>query len=297
MKKMPKNATEFYCKDCDFKCSKYSNFEQHLSTAKHKNRTNRTEKMPKNAEKCFTCECGKVYKARNSLWYHKKKCDFVEESEENIEKSATLTEKKIDANMVRDLIKQNRDLQDQLITMANNKSDNITINNTQNNKFNINLFLNEQCSNAINFTDFIERIEVSHKDLEKNAELGFVNGISKILMDNLKQLTLYERPIHCTDVKRETMYIKDHDQWQKDEGEKITNAIQEVSRKSIRSLMDWKNDNPDYDGAESEFSNKCVAIQQQSLAGDKKELYYQKVIHNLAKESSLTKITSDNNNN
>ena len=197
--------------------------------------------------------------------------------------------------MVRDLIKQNRDLQDQLITMANNKSENITINNTQNNKFNINLFLNEQCSNAINFTDFIDRIEVSQKDLEKNAELGFVNGISKILMDNLKQLTLYERPIHCTDVKRETMYIKDHDQWQKDEGEKITNAIQEVSRKSIRSLMDWKNDNPDYDGGESDFSNKCVAIQQQSLAGDKKEVYYQKVIHNLAKESSLTKVNPDSN--
>ena len=100
--------------------------------------------------------------------------------------------------------------------MASHKHDNVTINNTQNNNFNVNMFLNVQCKDAINFTDFIERIEVSHDDLENNAQLGFVNGISKILLDNLQRLTLYERPIHCTDVKRETMYIKDDNQWQKD---------------------------------------------------------------------------------
>ena len=206
------------------------------------------------------------------------------------------TDNKIDANLIKELIQQNRELQSQLITLSNNKGDNITINNngtqnTQNNKFNINVFLNEQCRNAINFTDFIDRIEVSHDDLENNAELGFVNGISKILMDNLKQLTLHERPIHCTDVKRETMYIKDDNQWQKDAvNEKLHSAIQEVSMKSIRSLMDWKQQNPDYDGAESEFSNKCVAIQQQSLAGDKKDVYYPKVLHKLAKENVIDKV-------
>ena len=292
MKKMPKNAAEFYCNICDFTCSKQSNYEKHMSTAKHKNRTFRTEKMPKNAEKVFDCECGKVYKARNSLWYHKKKCTFKEESEEILQKSAPFAENKMDANMVRELIEQNRDLQKQLITMSNNKSDNITItnNNTQNNKFNINVFLNEQCRDAINFTDFIDRIEVSHDDLENNAQLGFVNGISKILMDNLKQLTLHERPIHCTDVKRETMYIKEDNQWQKDAvSNKINQAIQEVSRKSMSSLMSWKQNNPEYDGGESEFADKCIAIQQSSLAGEKKCVYYPKVIHNLAKESTINK--------
>ena len=288
MKKTPKNAQNFLCEVCDFKCSKQSDYDRHLLTAKHQNRTILNKKTPKNAEMCFTCECGKVYKARNSLWYHKKKCDFVEESEEIVQKSAPFTENKIDANMVRELIEQNRDLQKQLITMANNKSDNITINNTQNNKFNINVFLNEECSNAINFTDFIDRIEVSHEDLEKNAELGFVNGISKILMDNLKQLTLYERPIHCTDVKRETMYIKDEDTWQKEKNDiRLREAIQEVSRKSMLILNDWKGENPEYKDADSDFSNKCLVIHKESNAGENREILYPKVIKTLAKEVSL----------
>ena len=288
MKKMPKNAENFLCKECNFKCSKQSNFYKHLLTAKHKNRTTLNKKMPKNAEMCFTCECGKVYKARNSLWYHKKKCDFVEESEEIVQKSVPFTENKIDANMVGELIEQNRDLQKQLITMANNKSDNITINNTQNNKFNINLFLNKQCSNAINFTDFIERIEITTSDLENNAELGFVNGISKILMDNLKQLTLYERPIHCTDLKREIMYIKDQDTWQKEKNDiRLREAIQEVSRKSMLILNDWKGENPEYKDADSDFSNKCLVIHKESNAGEHREILYPKVIKTLVKEISL----------
>ena len=303
-KKTPKNAKIFLCETCHFKCSKQSEYDRHLSTRKHQILTNTYKKTPKNAA-AFWCECGNMYKHRQSLNTHKKKCTIIssdfEKSATELTESATQpiipTDNKIDANLIKELIQQNRELQSQLVTLSNNKGDNITINNTnntQNNKFNINVFLNEQCRNAINFTDFIDKIEVSHNDLEKNAELGFVNGISKILMDNLKQLTLHERPIHCTDIKRETMYIKDDNQWQKETvNEKMNDAIQELSRKSIRSLMDWKNDNPEYDGAESDFSNKCVVIQQHSLAGEKKDVYFPKVIHNLAKESTLNKDSLD----
>ena len=150
------------------------------------------------------------------------------------------------------------------------------------------MFLNEQCKNAVNFTDFIEGIEVSHDDLENNAELGFVGGISKILMDNLNQLTLYERPIHCTDVKRDTLYIKDEDSWEKEESiTKLQKAINEVSRKSVLSLLDWKKTNPDYKDLDSDFSKKCIPMQKNSTALCNKDAYYSKIIKNLAKDNTI----------
>ena len=197
-------------------------------------------------------------------------------------------ETKVDPDLVQELIEQNKELQNQLITIVANKNDIIT-NNTQNNQFNIN-FLNEHCKNAINFAEFIGGIQVTHDDLENNAQLGFVNGISQILINNLKQLTIQERPIHCTDVKREIMYIRENNEWHKDEdNEKINNAIQEVSRKSLKSLIDWKHKNPEYNDLDSEFSNKCIATDQQSIAGEKTSVYYPKVIHNLARESAINK--------
>ena len=154
------------------------------------------------------------------------------------------------------------------------------------------MFLNEKCNGAINLSDFIENIEVSQIDLENNAQLGFVDGISKIFIDNLKQLSIYERPIHCTDQKREIMYIKDQDTWTKENNDlKIRDAIQEVSRKSMLKLNDWKTENPDYNDMNSDFSNKCIAIHQQSNAGENRETFYPKVIKTIAKESSINRDT------
>jgi hypothetical protein len=165
------------------------------------------------------------------------------------------------------------------------------INNQNNNqKFNINVFLNEQCKNAINFSDFIKNIEVSREDLENNAQLGFVDGVSKILIESLKQLDRSERPIHCTDVKRETMYIKDDNKWNKEEDStKLNRAIQEVTRKSMISLLDWKEENPDYKDRDSEFSERCIVIQQQSMAAHNRDTYFPKVIKALAKEVAVDK--------
>ena len=176
--------------------------------------------------------------------------------------------------------------------MENSKPSMTTNNNIINNnqKVSINTAFNNSCKDAINFADFIDRIEVSQNDLKDNAHMGFIEGISKIFMDNLKQLSVFERPIHCTDLKREIMYIKDEDKWQKEEDDhKLNNAIQEVSRKSVNALKSWKETNPDYEDADSAFSNKCLAIQQQSIAGTNRVQYYPKIIKNVAKELIVDK--------
>ena len=297
---MPKNAVLFRCESCDFVCSKQSNYNAHLTTLKHRRITKDNEKMPKTTAPYFCENCGQEYKYSSGLSKHKKRC--MPEAD----KCLTIVTKDVD---YKDLItkameqmanqqqiiselhtemKKKDELMGQMIDKVGT-TNNTTNNNTNN--FNINMFLNETCKNAINFSDFIDRIEVSHDDLENNAQLGFVNGITKILMDNLQQLTLHERPIHCTDVKRETLYIKDQDEWNKDDStEKLENAIQEVSRKSMQSLLEWKQTNPDYDDLDSEFSKKCIPMQRNSSALCKKESFYPKIINILAKENSISQI-------
>ena len=259
-------------------------------TLKHKMLTNVDNKTPKNAT--YVCNCGKLYKYRQSLHVHKKKCvskkvvtdsdtpsDYKELMMKAMEQIAN--QQQIISDMHNEMKRK-----DQIMSEIVDKVG--TTNNTQNNHFNINMFLNETCKDAINFSDFVERIEISYNDLENNAQLGFVNGMTKILMDNLKLLTIQERPIHCTDVKRETLYIKDHNVWNKDKSvEILENAITEVSRKSILSLSQWKKTNPDYSDMDSEFSRKCIPMQKNSMGISNKTDVYPKIIHNLAKENTI----------
>jgi len=292
MKKNAENAEEFSCKECDFTCCKLSDWTRHTMTRKHQNRTILNEKTPKNAAASYACKkCNKEYKARNSLWYHENKCNIVDVINENKCKE---NQRLLSDNLeLRNFIIEQSKLTAELVNKALDSSKNTNIvnsNNNSNNKFNINLFLNEQCKDAFNFTEFVKNIEISYQDLENNAQLGFVQGISKIFMDNLKQLGVNERPIHCTDVKRETMYIKDEDKWNKEpDDSKLQKAIQTVSYKSMGKLMEWKQENPDYQDADSEFSKRCLDIQRQSLAGSDRDIYYPKVIHILAKETMVDK--------
>ena len=288
-KKYPKNTLELKCEKCDFICSKKSIYDKHLRTAKHQMMTNDDTKYPKISAP-YVCGCGKQYKYRQGLHAHKLKCD-------------KLSTRSDSERLVLDLMIQNKELIDLLVSQNNEHKDlmkivtianpvsvntNNTINNNQ--KFNINLFLNDQCKDAINFADFIKNIEISHQDLENNAQLGFVNGISKIFMDNLKQLGVNERPIHCTDAKRETMYIKDEDKWTKEpDDSKLQKAIQTVSYKSMGKLQEWKQENPEYQDVDSVFSKKCLDMHRNTLAGSDREVYYPKVIHVLAKETMVDK--------
>jgi len=293
---MPKNAEFFSCKKCNFKCSKQSNYDNHLMTAKHKRITMDNEKMPKNSV-LYECECGKKYKYSSGLSKHRSKCNYVFD-EENENKNITTISENIDykdllMKAMNQMQEQHEELRrkDELVERMIDKigTTNNTINNTNNNNFNINMFLNEQCKDAINFSDFIKRIEISHNDLENNAQLGFVEGMTKIFVDHLNQLTLYERPIHCTDTKRETLYIKDENKWEKENSEeKMSGAIQNISRKSLTELMEWKKSNPEYEDMDSDFSKMCINIQSQSLGAVNKDKLYPKIINNVAKFNSIS---------
>ena len=280
-KMLPIEKKTYNCESCDYKCSNKTNFDKHLVTRKHNN----TDKCLQKHE--YSCICGKIYKHRQSLSTHKKTCSPVAPTNEIV----------ILANLVKELIKNNSELQQQsnnfqkqLLEVCKNGNNTINTNNTVNNnqKFNINVFLNEQCKDAMNLSDFINSIEVSREDLENNAQLGFVGGISKIFLDNLRQLSIDKRPIHCTDLKRETMYIKDDDKWTKETGPaKLNTVIQRISQKSTRTLLDWKKVNPDYNDNDSEFSTRCIVIQRNSMAGHDRDTYYSKVIRAVAKEVTI----------
>jgi len=309
-----KSPHKFSCEICNYFTCSNRDFNKHLLTRKHKILTNTYAKVHENSS--YICICGNTYKHRQSLYHHRKKCKQITSSHNN-----EISENNELKNMINEVtqIKENSKeifeeikKQAQIIIQKNEiiaekekiiaqKDEEMsqmysrvchTTNNNTNN-ININMFLNEKCKDAINLSDFIEKIEISHDDLENNAQLGFVNGITKILMDNLNQLTLYQRPIHCTDIKRETMYIKDKDTWNKNNAnEKLENAIQEVSRKSIGSLLEWKQTNPEYENIDSDFSKRCISMQMQSIASTNRDIYYPKIIHKLARENSIKKIDS-----
>ena len=283
----PKIPKKYSCESCDYNTSSMKDFNKHLLTRKHKMLTNVDKTVPENPD--FICDvCGKLYKYRQSLHVHKQKCSSAKNTVA-VRDNDTFNEPTLEYLLKENLEmkRDNMEMKEMMMEMMGKMGN--TTNNTMNNHFNINMFLNDQCKDAVNFSDFIDRIEISHDDLENNAELGFVNGMTKILMDNLRQLTLHERPIHCTDVKRETFYIKDHNVWEKEQSvEKLENAIQEVSRKSIKSLLDWKKINPEYGNMDSEFSKKCIPMQQNSTGICNKGTFYPKIIHHLAKENSIS---------
>ena len=296
----PEISFKYYCKKCDYGTAKKCNFDTHILSRKHNLATIHTDCQPKISSN-FTCEvCNKEYKNRSGLWRHKQKCikpaENIIELEEEIPKSEYIND------IISKLIKENQSMKDFMIEQNqemikimvknnnNTTNNNQTINGNVNNKFNINLFLNDKCKDAMNFAEFIKNIEISHEDLENNAQLGFANGISKIIMDNLNQLSICDRPIHCSDVKREIMYIKDDDKWEKEEDtKKLTTAIQDVSRKSVASLIEWQETNPEFEDMDSDFSNKFITMMQQSMAGSKRDALYPKVIRSLAKETMIDK--------
>ena len=278
----------FYCECCDYKCNKKSNFNRHLESVKHKKMENTILTTIKNEQneqnelinKEFKCICGKSYKHYPSLWNHKLKCSYVEKEEEEEEKNRNnsngISEEKI-INLIQENNKdmmnafisaQNGTLKELLPLIGNSTTNNSTTNNTINNNqhFNINVFLNEKCKDAINMSDFIKSIEVSLEQLDYTKTQGLEKGISNVIMENMNKLSVYERPIHCTDLKRETLYIKENDTWEKDKSkEKIKKAINKTSNKNYTALINWRDANPDW------------------LENDDKGLYYAKAMSKIGK--------------
>ena len=310
---MPKNAEKYICEKCDFKSTKKSNYNTHLTTAKHINRTNRTVKMPENAEK-FVCDCGKIYKARNSLWYHKQKCRHTNVQVNNTSESIVPPE--IDTNLVVELLKQNQEFKEMIIdqnkkmtkqqdtiieltkvpTIYNTTNNN---NNTTNNSFNLNVFLNETCKDAMNLNDFIQSIELNINDFINTGEVGYVKGISSIMVDRILDMEPHTRPIHCTDLKRETVYVKDSNKWAKEDENKthIRKAVRIVADKNQAQVHPWIKENPKYEILDTPECDKYFEYTKASLGGYGREedtKFENKIINNILKETVIDKKMIDN---
>ena len=294
--KMPKNAI-FLCNICDFKCCKKSNYEIHLNTKKHKCRNdgNKMEKTEtkKNAE--YACNCGKTYTTNSGLWKHKKMCNGINKYDAE-EQEVIPDDFKITSKMFYDLLKQNNELQKSLIEMSKERGPifNNHNNNCNNKTFNLQVYLNETCKDAINLTDFVDSIKIQIKDLERVGEKGYTEGISDIFINNLQQLDTHSRPIHCSDSKRETLYIKDDNQWTKDDEEKttLTKAIKQVANKNIKQISEWQKIHPEYNDPDSKQNDKYMKIVLNSMSGSTKEesnKNYEKIIKNVIKESIIDK--------
>jgi len=290
MKKAPFYTKVFECKPCDFKCSKKSDWNRHLFTAKHLNNINLEQFSAKNSNGFACVFCGKEYKYRNSLWYHNKKC-----KEPTVgEVFANNNTQQITELMLK-MIEQNQDLTDKIVELTKNSVSVTNYTNVNsNNKFNLNVFLNEQCKDAINISDFVSSLVVSVKDLEETARLGYTEGISKIFLNGLLNLSTHSRPIHCSDSKREVLYIKDQDKWEKDNdsNDKIKQAIKSIAYKNMKMIPEWIKEHPDYNDVYSKTNDKYLKIVMNSMSGSTEEEQKKnmnKIISNVAKETMIVK--------
>jgi len=302
-----KLAQLFCCKKCDYNTSKRNDFMKHLMTLKHKNDDHddqnddpKVAKAYENKQKKYVCECGKEYKYKQGLSVHKKKCN---NQNENIKHpNETLNEEPISKELIIQLIKQNQNLQDMLYEQHNKmyelakEGKYITNNNntTNNNHFNLNVFLNEKCKDAINLMDFVDSLKVKLKDLEYTARSGYAEGVSQIFINALSELNVHKRPIHCSDFKREVLYIKDQDLWEKEDEDKtkITNAIKIIGNKNIQQISEWKKANPEYNDPTSKQNDNYMKMICNAMSGSTKEeagKNYEKIIKNIAKEVIIDK--------
>ena len=219
-KKSPK-IPKYYCEYCDYTTSNKKDYSKHNLTTKHQAEINMKQFETKNPQ-IFECNCGDFFNSRTSLWRHKKKCLLDVANE--ISKTNEIQELK---EFMKYLMKENTDMKSMMMEVIKNgtTNTNITHTNSHNKAFNLNFFLNETCKDAMNIMDFVESIQLQVSDLEAVGELGYVEGISNIIVKNLKDLDVTQRPVHCTDKKRETMYVKDADKWEKDEHTSILSKV------------------------------------------------------------------------
>jgi hypothetical protein len=287
-----KNASIFECKLCAFVCSKKSNYQSHLLTLKHKDAASDCKK---NAE-CFKCSCGNTYKHRQSLYNHKKKCEKMPKNAED--NSNIISSDVVTNELVMKLINQNAELQKMLIEQSISvaKESKIVTNTTNNttNNFNLNVFLNEKCKDALNLVDFVEGLQVQLKDLEETARLGYSEGVSRIFINGLNELEVCKRPIHCSDAKRETLYIKDDNEWAKEDQDKshLSKAIKIVSNKNIKQIYEWQKKYPEYNDPESKQSDRYMEMICNTMSGSSKEEQFQninKIMKNISKETIIDK--------
>jgi hypothetical protein len=294
IKKAPENAKKFECKKCAFTCSKDCDWNRHLLTPKHKSRTNLNEITQKNADTLlFTCKnCNKVYRARNSLWYHEKKC--TQENKKSVIMLNETGDISVLTNLVFELVKSNGELQKQMMEVCKSGTTNNSTNNSHNKTFNLQLFLNETCKDAMNIMDFVDSIKFQLSDLESVGELGYINGISNIIIRNLKALDENMRPVHCSDLKREKIYVKDDDKWAKESADNkiLKNAIKYIAHKNVKMIPAFREKYPDCIYSDSRKSDQYNRLIIEAMGGDgnDEDGKANKIIKKIAKEILIEKV-------
>ena len=317
-KKLLKNSEKYKCEFCNFFTHVKCNYEKHIKSEKHvrqqKIQMLATKKYKENNVFCDNCK--KMYKNRSGLWRHYKKCvsnvNQIDNSNNKLDEITSITENQEHNNLditdtkqltklVVNLLTQNQELTKQVLELSKQHtvSNSNTVNNVNNvnnvntvNNFSINMFLKEKCKDALNITDFVDTLVLGVSDLEETARIGYVNGISKIFINGLRKLDIYKRPLHCSDLKRSILYIKEDNQWIKDEKSMLTHAIKQVSKKNINNIFEWQKLNPEYNDSESKQNDKFNKIIFETMSGSSKEEQlnnYDKIIKTIAKEVVIEK--------
>ena len=311
-RKNAENANTKVCLVCEFTCCKESDYIRHTMTRKHQILTKPNNFTPKTANTVHKCKCGKIYKHASSLCSHKQKC--------NGDQNKPIVSDMIDATQILQIIQQNEEFKSLLIeqndefktllveqntkvtdlcevmknnTNTTNNVQTINNNNSNNKSFNLNVFLNETCKDAMNMKDFVDSIQITLADIENMGKLGFVNGISNIIVNRLKAIDVHLRPVHCTDQRRETMYVKEKNKWNKEEedNKNIRTFIQLVAHKNTKSLSLFKNKHPDCLEYHSKYNDQYNKIVMETFGGYGNTDYdsENKIIRKLVKELSIDK--------
>ena len=312
---VPKNPSKYSCETCDyFTCNK-KDYNKHMSTQKHKILTYDLQKIPKNPiigiSQNNTCECGNIYKHRQSLHKHKKYCELIKNYDvlNNIKNNENTSQQiNFDTNVVLDLVKKNQDFQKEMFLdmqkqmfdfmkdkIGDNNSTNI-MNHSNNKTFNLQFFLNETCKDAMNISDFVESVKLQVSDLENVGKVGYIEGISNIIIKNLKALDVNKRPVHCADQKREVMYVKDENTWEKEDenNKKLRKAIRMIAHKNICMLKDFREKYPDCEEYDSNKNSQYNKIVYESMGGKGDDDYDKdtKIIKKIAKNVIIDKTTT-----
>jgi hypothetical protein len=303
--KSQENRKVFECKICDYKTCNNYDFKKHQLTIKHLSNVSAIKSgdlaidlSQKSPDHKFLCNnCNKTYKDNSGLWRHKKICATKNTSCDILCDFNSKTENDNKSGLINYLIKENQEFKNLILEIVkkdsnNSNCNNITTTNSNNKSFNLQFFLNETCKDAMNITDFVESIKLQLTDLERVGELGYVEGISNIIVKNLKELDITQRPVHCTDKKRETMYIKDENTWEKDEEKKkMHKLVKKVADKNMRLLPEYREKHPDYIKASSLCSDKYNQIFLESLggSGDNDFEKEEKIIKNVSREVFVQK--------
>lgn len=301
--KYPKISFKYVCQNCDYKCSKTSEYNKHLTTQKHFGNTMATDGNAKISKPYNCINCNKGYNDRSGLWKHNKKCvdkmiytqaDLYDEQKQ--EKLITYLIKE-NSEFKQFMMEQNKQMMEQnkqMMDLAKNSAGHHNVVNNNNHHFNLQFYLNETCKNAMNIMDFVGQLQVGLNELEETGRLGFAEGISTIFINGLKQINVSDRPLHCSNFKKETLYIKNNNEWNKESDDKslLTNAIKHVAHKNMKQISEWSKTHSEYNDPESKVNDKYLQIVSQSMSGSTKEetnKNYSKIIKNILKETLIDK--------